>query len=105
MSTPLDTLRRMTNEIEGDSKYTDVQLSEILTAENGVLAAAAAVIWTEKAAIWAALVDMQEGDSRRDLSDLMDNALKMADTFEKQAVHDPDSSLMRKTTVGRITRA
>lgn len=99
----IDDLRRAVNEPEGDSKYGDAELEEILLRNSGSLPAAAAEVWRQKAAIAAQLVDMQEGESRRNLSDLSENALRMADVYQKQA--DDGSAGGRRTAIGRITRA
>jgi len=99
---PIDDLRRATNEPEGDSNYNDDALAAIMLANGGKINAAAAAVWREKAAKFAELVDMVEGNSSRKLSDLQDNALRMADMHQNQA----DSGASgRTTTIGRITRA
>lgn len=99
----IDDLRRVTNEPKGDSEYNDDVLLDVLESTDGSLPKAAAVVWRWKAAKSAELVDMVEGETSRKLSDLHDNALKMAAEFEKEADVPPIGT--RQTTIGRITRA
>lgn len=100
----LDELRRATNEPADDTDYDNVLLQEILTASGNKVDAAAAKIWKEKAAKFAQLVDMKEGETARDLSDLSANALRMAKMYQDQADASSPSG-HRPTAVGRITRA
>jgi hypothetical protein len=99
----IDDLRKATNEPEGDSDYADAELEEIL-ADASSLAAAAAAVWRQKAAKASELVDMVEGPSSRKLSDLLANALKMADMYQGQDDSGQPSG-DRPTGLGRITRA
>lgn len=99
----IDDLRRATNEPEDDTDYDDALLEEILQAA-GSLTAAAGHVWREKAARFAQLVDMKEGETARDLSDLSANALRMAKMYQDMVdVESPPTG--RDTTIGRITRA
>jgi hypothetical protein len=102
--TDIDDLRRLANEPEGDSDYDDADLEEILLRNQDSIPAAAAEIWRNKAAAAAELVDMREGETARNLSDLSGAALKMAAELQKQADAGNDSGI-RATTIGRITRA
>jgi hypothetical protein len=99
----IDDLRRATNEPEGDSEYNDDDLESILQSA-GSLAGAAAVVWKQKAAKAAELVDLVEGSSSRKLSDLADNALRMAALYQREA-DSGQASGSRRTTIGRISRA
>ena len=84
-----------------EDTYTDAQLSDrIDTADNVTLLAA--TIWREKAAAYARLVDMQEGTSRRTLSQLQDQALKMATSLTEEAGGSTGGS--RRTTTRAIER-
>lgn len=58
-----------------ETMYTNVSLSDRLDVTES--ADLAITIWREKAASYARLVDMQEGTSRRTLSQLMEHALQM----------------------------
>lgn len=61
--------------------YTDVKLSlRIDTGEDP--RAIAASIWREKAASYSTMVDVQEGSSKRSLSQLQKQALSMASSFD-----------------------
>lgn len=77
----LEALHRAADIPDDDDDYPDDLLAEILDAETSV-AAAAAVIWREKAAALAAMVDTTESGSSRKLSDLHANALAMAKGFQ-----------------------
>jgi hypothetical protein len=95
-------LRRLADEPSDSSDYSSVRLAEILLAHSGDINLAAAQIWTEKAALTSQLVDLQEGDTKRALSDLMDNALKMAKLC-RDAANTGDTGRL-PTTVSRIIR-
>lgn len=69
-------LRRMADE-PGTSTYTDEALSALIDAE-GSLDAAAAVVWREKAAAAATLVNTSESGSSRSMQQVHQNALEMA---------------------------
>lgn len=101
MSTEED-LRRLIDEPSDSSKYDSTRLAGIIQSHNGDLNLAAGQIWTEKAAKYSALVDMQEGESKRNLSDLMKNALQMAELC-KNAANTGDTGV-RPTTTSRIIR-
>lgn len=72
-------LRGMINE-PTETPYTDISLGIRIDAEPS-LEAVAANIWREKAARYSELVDVQEGNSRRNLGDLYEQALAMADQY------------------------
>lgn len=73
-------LRRMTNLEYNDSTYTDQVLAAIIDASSS-MEAAAAQVWTEKAASFAGLVDVTESGSSRQLSQMQRHALEMRDKF------------------------
>lgn len=93
-------LRLLIAEPSEDS-YTDSQLSARLDAITNV-AELAATIWTEKAGKYASLVDMQEGTSRRSLSQLQEQALAMAARFQEEAGGSAGGS--RRVTTRAIER-
>lgn len=72
------TLRRLINEPEDVAPYTQTDIGIRLDLAGGVIRTVAAEIWTEKAAQFAELVDVQEGSSRRSLGDLHEQAIVMA---------------------------
>jgi len=74
-------LRRLINEPDATT-YTDAVLSTRLDAIAGDANALASVIWREKAATYAGLIDVQEGNSVRKMSQLYAQAVKMADVFD-----------------------
>lgn len=73
----LDALHRVTGLPANDTDYPDALLSALIDNQ-GTVAAAAAVIWREKAASMAMMVDTTESGSSRKLSQLSANALQMA---------------------------
>lgn len=101
MSTEED-LRRLIDEPADNSNYESAKLTAILAAHNGSLNLAAAQVWTEKAAKYSALVDMQEGESKRNLSDLMKNAMAMAKVLRDSATAGDTG--IRPVTMSRIVR-
>jgi hypothetical protein len=70
-------LRRLIDEPTPET-FTDEVLSARIDAEPGDLRVLASTIWREKAAQYAGLVDVKEGNSDRKLSQLYKNALEMA---------------------------
>jgi hypothetical protein len=95
-------LRRLIDEPANSSKYKSDKLAAILQAHNGDANLAAAQIWLEKAATYSKLVDMQEGDSKRNNSDLMKNATQMAKIF--QGASNTGDTGVRPTGTNRIIR-
>jgi hypothetical protein len=92
----LDALHRVTGISASDTTYTDELLSALIDLQGSVSGAAAA-IWREKAATFAGMVDTTESGSSRKLSQLSDNALKMAAGLDAS---DGVSSSGRSFTVG-----
>ncbi len=74
-------LRSLVNEPSDADPYTTAKLNARIDEANGDLRAVARAIWTEKAATYAELTDVQEGSSRRALGDLYEQALKMSESF------------------------
>lgn len=95
-------LRRLVDEPAKSSKYDSNKLAAILLLHNNNANLAAGQIWTEKAAVYSQLVDMQEGDTKRNLSDLMKNALQMAKLCRDSA--STGDTGVRPTTAKRIIR-
>lgn len=75
-------LRRLINEPDNVAPFTDEYLGGRIDGWTGTINNLAAVMWREKAASYAELVDMQEGNSNRKLSQLYTQALKMADGLD-----------------------
>ena len=95
-------LRRLIDEPANSSKYNSVKLAEILQTHSGNANLAAAQVWKEKAAVYSAMVDMQEGETKRNLSDLMKNALQMAKLCMDTA--NAGDTGVKPTTTSRISR-
>ena len=79
----LDALRRATDVPATDTTYTDTLLGTLIDSlgVNG----SAAVVWREKAAKYAALVNTSEAGSSREMSALHDHAMKMQELYDKLA--------------------
>lgn len=79
MATPeqIAQFRRMIGELSNTAPWDDAYVSSVIDA-SASLNAAAARAWEEKAALYAGMVDTAESGSSRRLSQLQDQALKMA---------------------------
>jgi hypothetical protein len=79
----LAALRVLIAEPDNIDPYTDARLDTLL--DTGVdPRSIAASLWREKAAGYTILVDVQEGNSKRSLSQLQKQALGMAGSFEAE---------------------
>ena len=63
--------------------FTDVRLAGLIDIGSDPRVIAAS-IWREKAASYSVLVDVQEGNSKRSLSQLQKQALSMASSFDSE---------------------
>lgn len=95
--------RLLIDEADDKLPYDDISLSSRLDVATSSEALAGA-IWREKAARYAAMVNVSESGSSRNLGDLQSNALKMADTFGKVDVTAPGGEAVRGTVMSRLTR-
>jgi len=75
-------LRILINESEDAEPFTDVRLGLTLDGVDGDQSAAAAIAWRQKAASYADLVNVKEGQSQRDLGALYKQAMDMANSFD-----------------------
>lgn len=103
--TPSDKLRMRLNESipeggdESDTRFTDEQIMDMLDEAGGVADRAAVIGWTAKAAIYADLITVNEGNAMRQMSDLHKHALDMIKQYSGL------SAIVRgRTRVGRIRR-
>lgn len=94
-------LRQLTNEPDS-STYTDEQLSAMIDSDG--IDSSASEIWTRKAASLSSAVDMSEGGSSRKNSDLLKNALTMAQMFKARAEEAISSSGRVSTGISRLRR-
>lgn len=87
---------------EADTMFTNNQLTDILAYQDvaGDVFAGAYYGWMEKAANYANLVNVNEGNAARNLSDLVSHALRMADRYVGY-VTTPSRGRAR---IGKITR-
>lgn len=96
--------RLLIDEQADKEPYTDAALGARMDLATSTESLAAA-IWREKAAAFAALVNVSESGSSRSLGDLQTNALKMADMFTKVDPTAPGTgSAVRGVRMSRLTR-
>lgn len=88
----------------GTTTYVDEQLLAILTSLADSINAAAAQIWTEKMSSTATLIDVKEGSSTRNLSDLHKNAGSMAAYFRRLADSENGGSATGRPRTRAIAR-
>ena len=96
---------RLLIDVQADEDpYTDAALGTRMDAATSTESLAAA-IWREKAAVYAALVNVSESGSSRSLGDLQKNALAMADMFTKVDPSAPGTgTAVRGVRMSRLTR-
>lgn len=87
---------------EGDTLFTEEKLADLIVAADGDLEAAASAGWRLKAAHYADLVDVSEGNSTRAMSDLHKNALAMAKYYAGEIASGALGS--RNVVIGEIAR-
>ena len=101
--------RLLIGEPQDVEPYTDVELGARIDAALATSTSSDALayeVWTEKAAKWAQMVDVSEGGSSRKMSDLIDNALKMARMFQDRATSGTiPPGMPTGTRLNRIARA
>lgn len=91
-----DRLRSMLGEeipsggTEEDTLFTSEKVVDLLTAAGGDLNQASVAGWRLKAAHFANLVNVTEGNSSRAMSDLHTNALAMAAHYQKASDGTPE---------------
>jgi hypothetical protein len=83
-----------------DTMFTEDEIEDLLEKGNQDPNAAAYFGWMEKAASYAALVNVNEGNAARELSDLHRQAMRMADRYVGY-VETPSRGRAR---MGRIVR-
>lgn len=83
-----------------DSIFSDDDLQLLIDANPGNLERAAYDGWRTKAAHFANLVDVTDGNASRAMSDLMDNADKMVKIFARSSLGPTEG----RTRIGRIRR-
>lgn len=83
--------------------YTDEVLSERIDGAESLRLLASA-IWDEKAASYAGLIDVKEGNSDRKLSQLLSNAQKMAIRFGQVTETGAETPVRRASRTRPIER-
>ena len=86
---------------ETDTMFTDAEIEDFLEQGYDSAFAAAYYGWMEKAANYAALVNVNEGNAAREMSDLHRQAMRMADRYVGY-VETPSRGRAR---MGNIVRA
>jgi hypothetical protein len=87
-------------ETDEDTLFTDVQIDIFLSDAGGSLERAAYEGWRIKAAHYAGLVDVSEGNASRAMSDLHEHALKMVRLYERSTAGPTEG----RARVGSIRR-
>lgn len=84
MATPeeIAALRAMIGEPNDVEPWTDAALGALIDANDGDLNVSAYTSWTNKAATYSGMVDTTESGSSRRLSQLQEQALKMAAHYQ-----------------------
>lgn len=83
-----------------DTLFSDEELQLLLSSNPGNLERAAYDGWRIKAAHFANLVDVTDGNASRAMSDLMDNADKMVKIFARSSLGPTEG----RARIGRIRR-
>ena len=84
---------------ESDTFFTDLDIEQFLINSEGEIDRAAVQGWRVKAAHYAGLVNVTEGNASRAMSDLHKHALDMVQHFQKSNV------VTGRTRIGRIRRS
>jgi len=104
--TPDQQLRALLGEViatggsDTDTMFSDDEVTDLLEQGFGLVEAAAYYGWREKAANYAALVNVNEGNAARELSDLHRQALRMMDRYAGYV----DTPSRGRARIGRIVR-
>lgn len=104
MATNLDRLRLLVDDEmpidASDPMFTDAVLLDALSGAGDDPERAAADVWVMKAAKFASLVDVTEGNASRAMSDMHKHALDMVKVFQKSSTGPTEG----RTRIGRIRR-
>jgi hypothetical protein len=84
-----------------ETLFTDTQIDDLIEEAGGDLEKAAFAGWRYKQAEFANLVNVTEGNSRRDMSDLLDNANAMVKLYGNATGGNTEG----RTRIGRIVRS
>lgn len=85
--------------------FSDEKIDSLMSDAGGDLRQAAMSGWQIKAAQYAELVDVTEGNSSRKMSDLHKNALRMVDFYATGDPTPADGVGGRNVVIGTISRA
>lgn len=102
----IDKLRDMLGEpigegqSESDTLFQNITLQGLITDANGNLERAAYEGWRLKAAHFANLVDVVDGNAARSMSDLYDHADKMIKVYQRASAGPTEG----RARIGRIVR-
>lgn len=89
---------------QDETVYTNIALSGRIDSVNGDLNLLAYNVWGEKAAKYAALVDVSEGGSTRRNGQLLDQALKMVAHFKNLLPDGTGTGERSGVRIKRLTR-
>lgn len=101
---PMDLLRLYIDDVMpvdgSDPMFSEAELQLVLDQANGNPERAAVEAWRWKAAKYAALVDVTEGNASRAMSDLQGHALNMVKHFSNSSAGPTEG----RTRIGSIRR-
>lgn len=83
-----------------DTMFSDQKILSLLEDSNGLLEKAAYEGWRIKAAEYAGLVDVTDGNATRNMSDLLEHAQDMLRTYLRSSAGPTEG----RTRIGRIRR-
>jgi hypothetical protein len=82
---------------DSDTNFTDQQIADLLILNNNLVNRTTAAVWRAKAALFAGLVDVQEGNSSRKMSQAYETAQSQAKYWASLPEGDP---VMGRTRIG-----
>lgn len=85
---------------DAETLFTDEEVQELLTESNDDIERATYEGWRIKAAKFANLIDVTEGNASRAMSDLHDHAMKMVAHYARASAGPTEG----RTRIGRIRR-
>lgn len=89
-----------TGKTDADTMFSDDEIDDLLEEGHDDVNSAAYFGWREKAATYASMVNVNEGNAARELSDLHRQALRMMDRF----VGYVDTPSRGRARMGKIVR-
>lgn len=96
----VERVKQLLGETGSEPLFTDGEIQDLLDGADGDTERAAYEGWRAKAAKFADLVDVTEGNASRAMSDLHDHALKMVSLYARASAGPTEG----RTRIGKIRR-